>query len=448
MLRRAQAHMSWLVQENGATPDLGILDEIERNEMRRPKRAQRVPSNSPFFDDDEDDEDSWGHDGLEQESTDEKSLLTETDGSSVHTPSESPLSMTPSPFPHGPIDSKPLPANITLLRTYKALTSHALHLSSHIARLTTLYARARTEEVRSLSVAEVKARRRAWSNGTLLGGSSIGAGPGGYGTVFRTSPLKWGCVSAANLEAGWQDFWEEDSGDATVTDISMSVNVTSARLFPVSEESESEDDGTDTFPLGHHDDSHLDPDLYADVDLEAGLMGLAISPSAPTPVRNHARTRTQSMHASRPAPLLLHQPLPTASVPPAWSDTVPSRPSLTRSCEDLTNVLEYASSRRSADELRDEERRMRERALFEFDCDHDSESDGTSILLPDMGMEDEWDEDINVSSAEHALARMKGVEGAVLKESTHANGLSFAMIHGGQEAAVGEWLPGVVVDCR
>ncbi|KAF7972717.1 hypothetical protein HWV62_17172 [Athelia sp. TMB] len=424
MLKRAEAHMAWLVHENGGVvPEVAILDEIDK--MHRPKRAQRVPSNNPFFDD-EDDEDNWGHDGLEQE--DAKSLLTDTDGSSVHTPSESPFPT----FPQGPMDcAKPLPRNIDLLRTYKVLTTHALQLSSHIARLSALNGRARTEEVRALAIQEVKARRRAWSNRALLGGSRAGPASGGCGSVFRSSPLRWGCFTAEDLEAGrWEDGWEEDSGDATVTDISLPASITSGRLFPVSEENENEDDGGDAFPLGHHNDPQLDSDSY-DVDLEAGLMNMDLSdlavPVAPAPVRNHMRSRTRSMYAPRPTPLILQQ-LPAASIPQVWAEDVPSRPTITRSCEDLS-VIDFASSRRGVDELRDEERRRRERALFEFDYEHDSESG--SNILSEMGIED-WEEDVD-------LARMKGVEGAVLKSSPGGKALTLVE---------GEWLPSVVIDCQ
>lgn len=465
--------MAWIVHENGGVvPELSILDSMESDTRRRARGmtiTRRVPSNSPFFDSEEDE------DGLEQEGADANSLSTDTDGSSVHTPSESPF---PSyPFQPGSdaqgkqISPAQSPASLTLLRTYRALTTHALHLQHLLTRLSSFSTRARIEEDRGMVIVELKSRRRAWSNAMFLGGigkgggfSGTGSGGGGIGcaAVGQSSPLRWGCVRAEDLMDS--EYEESDSGDATITDISASPS----RLFPVSEEDEFQLDDT------HH--SPIADESFSYADLEAGLLSLDMSdlslvsqpPPFPSRNHNHTRTRTQSMYQSRPAPILIPESLPSShrvqrTVPRGPISRNPQSPEVFQQTEKgftrmtSDDLIEFS---KGMEDLGDEERRMRERELFEFDYESDyaGTEDGSAQSSPwspplvtpielEMAIE-EWEENVDAEMGDlaRAEARTKGVEGAVLK-SGRGEGLAFTL-EGEEAGVVGEWLPGVMVNCR
>ena len=325
---------------------------------------------------------------------------TDTDGSSVHTPSseggggvafpltpgdyKTPESQPPpdfdldlprtpsppsppshSPYPHTPYplhqNSHPLNNAATVqyqhaLQTYSALSTQHRRLTQQLARLHHLSSRVRAQEQAGMSVLEAKSRRRAWGNGMYLvrggcggdgekGGKGVGAGLGGQyvglGLPFRSSPLRWGCVRASEVEVEVEVAVEgdlitsEDEGVGLVpgltprlriADFDMDIDTPSrpcsplfeppygsrppTRLFPLSEdesdeEDEDEEEGQgDEMGVGGGYERDLEDGLFGvgsadgdgfDFDFEGQRRPGVLDVVCPAPMAR-TRVRTQSIH--------------------------------------------------------------------------------------------------------------------------------------------------------
>lgn len=182
---------------------------------------------SPFYDD-------------EVEETSLESRSTDTDGSSVHTPTEHsslPLNYFQGksrPVPNCPRSpTPPSPPSSDTMNLLHALSNQSeqwqqLLSQLHHARLAT-----EADEKQVLAVLEIKSRRRAWSNRALLGGARMCNV--GFCMPERSSPLSRHVISAEELEmaafpCGIDGVERKMKG--------LSVASPSTMLFPVVEEEE------------------------------------------------------------------------------------------------------------------------------------------------------------------------------------------------------------------
>ncbi|KAH8080709.1 hypothetical protein BXZ70DRAFT_637422 [Cristinia sonorae] len=241
MLRRNEDRMAALLNEAG----LGSMSIYHPQDRTL---AREVSFNSPFYDDEE-----------EAEETSLESRSTDTDGSSVHTPTDSPgcsplLPSPPSPtstwkirhsrdLPRTPTPPSPVfaPTSQTLSNIH-ALNNTSSRLQHFLSTLSQSRIAADSEDKQALAVLEVKSRRRAWSNRDLLGRARVS--DIGFGMPERSSPLGRCVVNADDVvdltnggaEEGWmvKKMWELN---LKKTASKMSLR-SASRLFPVSEEDE------------------------------------------------------------------------------------------------------------------------------------------------------------------------------------------------------------------
>ncbi|CCM04491.1 uncharacterized protein FIBRA_06671 [Fibroporia radiculosa] len=289
MLRRTEDHMAWLVQESGGVvPNImDTMPPFSRNATSSGLSGSTLTSitDASFYVDD----DLEGG-GDQQSLTD--SASTETDGSSVHTPVDSPST----PFGHisrsntdthrsaQSVPRSPSPPEFSPedLATYTSLSSQCVRLRHMLSRMEATRMDAEQDERSYLAVLEVKSRRRAWSNRDYLGG----AGMDGMGLAlpFRSSPL-------ARCDSVTPDclinHLEVTTGDHNIS-----------TLFPVSEEDEEDEEAS----IGLVPDAAL-------CDLESGLL--------PPLQRPSMRPRTRSMRAlhALEADMTFSMDAPTLMIP-------------------------------------------------------------------------------------------------------------------------------------
>lgn len=355
ILRQNEAKVEALIQEAGLGMTLYSSDGRDSPLSHHASKMTRTVStgskslsDSPFFEDDE-----FG--GGETSSTD-------TDGSSVHTPTDSLLHTTfpPSPLPipkHKRIyqgvprspsppspptspTTTPSPKAISTLNTLSTLSNR---LQILLGNLHQTHASMKSEEKQLLAVLEVKSRRRAWSNRDLLGGARVK--DIGFGMPERGSSLSRCVVSSDEVELAFPSRSQATSVDPGVDALDqrfMSFEIglgTGAgrreerkremgTLFPVMEENEEEShvsetaqipgDGVEECSLvGVPSDESRSLSVRLVDDAEKGcLLPLAIPrPTTPYPLQEipvassnsspTVRTRTTSMllrdHSQHPA---------------------------------------------------------------------------------------------------------------------------------------------------
>lgn len=196
-MRGAEEGMGEIVKLNeGVVPDiLGDSGSLSGKERRF---RYDLPT-SPFFSDDEEDDEGEGCPG------DGGSVSTDTDGSSVHTPASTHPVTPTTPFPASQDPSSPSLLTPADYETYIALHTTAIHLRTLQQRLITFSARQKVEERSAMTVLEIKSRRRAWGNNMLRKeGGGRGRGVGGLGGLGLGTPTRFSrlriSVSAADLE--------------------------------------------------------------------------------------------------------------------------------------------------------------------------------------------------------------------------------------------------------
>ncbi|EMD36916.1 hypothetical protein CERSUDRAFT_95189 [Gelatoporia subvermispora B] len=277
MLRRAEEHMAYLVQEaGGSPPDLLSMS---------PPRGLLTPPSEPALDDDAD------------RSSLTDSTSTDTDGSSVHTPVDSPANSpfvpTPPVLPAviglalTPLRRTPSPPQFTTeaLATYTALAGHCARLRALVSRMDSVATNVAAEEASFLAVLEIKSRRRAWSSRAYMGGARMAdvrlATPFRPSPLGRTEPLTPTATSVRELEV--------TTGESNIL-----------TLFPVSEEEEEDDD----------EERFKDAPLHR-LDSAGRVVPLS---------RPQIRSRTRSMHPLRALNFDLTLPVdcpPAQAAPPA-----------------------------------------------------------------------------------------------------------------------------------
>ncbi|KAI0059932.1 hypothetical protein BV25DRAFT_997906 [Artomyces pyxidatus] len=217
MLRRALEHMDYLVKQAGGVPPdpRQIPSSIQDNRIFHSAQASYTPS--PFFDEEEGD---W------RSLTD--TISTDTDGSSLHTPLNTPVCTQ---VFRGD-DSRPRSVAVpgyTLqdLETYAFLGRQALELKQSLVRVEVAYRNTVMEDRQCLAVLEIRSKRRAWSNRQFKGGASVA--DVGFATPTRPSPL------------GRHEPFTRDTLSSASFLLTRTVEYDVACLFPVTEEREEED---------------------------------------------------------------------------------------------------------------------------------------------------------------------------------------------------------------
>ncbi|KAH9848071.1 hypothetical protein C2E23DRAFT_740371 [Lenzites betulinus] len=268
------------------------------------------------------------------------SLATETDGSSVHTPIDSPSCspFVPAPAAFGqlhPTDSKAMPQvprspsspehdlEMSALealgsRLYSILT----RLSSTPRQIDNMQQNARCGS--DLTVLEIKSRRRAWSCRDFVGGARLSLV--GFAAPARSSPLARCEPITAEMVAELQAQTIEEKPRARLLcladegaefgipgasgGVKAMTKELDSRLFPLSEEDEDdEEESLMSYPSGYSFDEYVGDDEWhdgAEYDLESGLLAFPRPRNAQPPTsspytfpHSHShpmvRPRTQSM---------------------------------------------------------------------------------------------------------------------------------------------------------
>jgi len=314
LLERNKAHMSFLLEQVGApappTEDDYLLSRT--NKVLPPSRESSTGT-----------EDEG--DGLSITTT------TDTDGSSVHTPTEGVSlyrnSYLNTEFPRSPSPQEFTPEDLEL---YYSLSQEGDRLRQLIHRNDLFEVRITSDEAQLHSMLEVKSRRRAWSNRDFCGGAPMALV--GLATPFRSSPLAR-CEPITPEAASW--VLGHNSRDSSLYLCVTSGTHDLSELFPEAEEDYEEDDQTFA--------EYPSPVV---IDLEMGL---------PIPV-TRAPTLQMKSRASAPRITVRDPAHPNADFLPFHhnpSEPLPSPPSLypLRSSKALTNnisqelplTMEYSS---------------------------------------------------------------------------------------------------------
>jgi hypothetical protein len=260
ILRRTEEHMASLAEFTASTISLPLPD------ISFDCQTATVPEDLFAYDDDVD--------TASETASLSRTVGTESDGSSVHTPDTTCLFRYDTPAG--------LTINDPNAEAFAALSRRALRLREHLHRAEAAQRSVATDEAALLAIAEVRGRRRAWLNRQLHGGAHLSHI--GFATPALSSQL---------------------ARFAPVTASSSNLQIASPRLFPVVEESEE--------------------------DLDA------FEAVFPTPIRRHkqVRMRTKSVrHSHAPpgldrgesamefGPPVLVVPPPTGMPPPYSVTTV------------------------------------------------------------------------------------------------------------------------------
>ncbi|KAI0649715.1 hypothetical protein C8Q79DRAFT_902933 [Trametes meyenii] len=281
------------------------------------------------------------------------SLTTETDGSSVHTPLDSPVCSpfvpaAASSFPQLPLVEHKSPASVPHtpspppydfdMSTYHALTTLRSRLFSILSRLGStprqIYNLQQNMRYGSdLTILEIKSRRRAWSSRDYVGGARLALV--GLSTPVRSSPLaRCEPVTAETLALAQAQAAQEperarslclaDEGaefglPGSCSGVRVMTKELDSRLFPLSEEDEEDEETSPTgYQSGYSFDGYVEEEQWRDnpeYDIESGLHAFPrpepVGASASSPYsfphsQSHpmVRPRTQSMRIENPTPLI------------------------------------------------------------------------------------------------------------------------------------------------
>jgi len=171
LLERNKTHLSFLLEQVGA-PAPPTEDDYLLSRKSKVLSPSREPSTGT--------EDEG--DGLSIAAT------TDTDGSSIHTPTEGVSlyrnSYLNSEFPRSPSPQEFTPEDLEL---FNSLNNEGDRLRQLIHRNDMFESRITSDEAQLRSMLEVKSRRRAWSSRDFCGGAPMGLV--GLATPFKSSPL-------------------------------------------------------------------------------------------------------------------------------------------------------------------------------------------------------------------------------------------------------------------
>ncbi|EIW53185.1 uncharacterized protein TRAVEDRAFT_23620 [Trametes versicolor FP-101664 SS1] len=277
------------------------------------------------------------------------SLTTETDGSSVHTPLDSPTCspfvpstpsfaklplVEPKMLPQVPRSPSPPPYDFDM-SAYHALTNLRARLFSILSRLGSTPRQIHNLQLgirngSDLTVLEIKSRRRAWSCRDFVGGARLSLV--GLSTPARSSPLARCEPVTAEMVAQLQAQAAQETGRtrlACLADEGAEFGIPGAcagvkvmtkeldsRLFSLEEEDEEDEEEPHAgYQSGYGFQEYVEDEEWRsgpEYDLESGLLAFprpeAVAPSGPSsyalpPSHSHpmVRTRTRSMRVERPS---------------------------------------------------------------------------------------------------------------------------------------------------
>ena len=171
LLERNKAHISFLLEQVGA-PALPTEDDYISSRKNKILSPSREPSTGT--------EDEG--DGLSIAAT------TDTDGSSIHTPTEG-VSLYRNSYLNAEFPRSPSPQEFTPedLELFHSLSQEGDRLQQLIHRNDSFESRIISDEAQLRSMLDVKSRRRAWSNRDFCGGAPMALV--GLATPFKSSPL-------------------------------------------------------------------------------------------------------------------------------------------------------------------------------------------------------------------------------------------------------------------
>ncbi|KAI0049536.1 hypothetical protein FA95DRAFT_1571206 [Auriscalpium vulgare] len=293
-LRNTVEYMSFMVDQAGGVPpdpqQYGPLCQ-ERGAFSSPRT---ICGPSPYFDEEEAD---W------RSLTD--TISTDTDGSSLHTPVSTPAGTQ---VFRGEVSSAPLVVggySLTDLETYARFARQALDLQQSLARLQASVRNVAHEERQFLTVLEIRSKRRAWLNRRYRGGAHMA--DLGFASPTRSSPLAR--CTPINADAFCASASSSDAGVSAYYLSVQTADYDTARLFPVTEESDEEDLESGLFFSANPDND--DDDVYRGHEEDEERAALPLE-------RPKIRVRTHSMHRLQALdldPALAPEP-PVLIVPP------------------------------------------------------------------------------------------------------------------------------------
>lgn len=314
LLERNKAHMSFLLEQVGA-PALPTEDDYLLSRKNKVPSPSRDPSTGT--------EDEG--DGLSIAAT------TDTDDSSIHTPTEG-VSLYRNSYLNTEFPRSPSPQEFTSedLELFHSLGQEADRLRQLNHRNDLFECRITSDEAQLRSMLDVKSRRRAWSNRDFCGGAPTALI--GLATPFKSSPLAHCEPITPQLVASWVP-GHNSRGSSHYLCVTSGTHDLS-ELFPEVEEGYEEED----------DQTLVDCQSPVVVDLEMGL---------PIPV---TRAPTLQMKSRASAPkvtiggpldadndfLPFHrnpsEPLPS---PPSLYPPRPIKALTNRASHDLPLTMEY-----------------------------------------------------------------------------------------------------------
>lgn len=241
LLERNKAHIYFLLEQVGA-PVPPTEDDYLLSRTRKTLPPSRESSTGT-----EDD-----GDGLSIAAT------TDTDGSSIHTPTEG-VSLYRNSYLNTEFPRSPSPQEFTSedLELYHSLSQEGDRLRQLIHRNDLFESRISSDEVQLHSMLEVKSRRRAWSNRDFCGGAPMGLV--GLATPFKSSPLARCEPLTPEAVSPWVP--GHNSRDSSHYLCVTSGTHDLSELFPEVEEDYDEDD----------DQTLIDYQSPTVIDLEMGL---------------------------------------------------------------------------------------------------------------------------------------------------------------------------------
>ncbi|KAG6907519.1 hypothetical protein DXG01_008608 [Tephrocybe rancida] len=232
MLRRATETMAHLVRDAGGSAEPGTFFQHPHESDFFSITAESLPSTPSVSDDDG------------------ETFMTDTDGSSLHTPISPQTQFAPPSYPskrHSHVSRSP--RRLLSGSNYELYAQHAA-LAGRLRRLQAIDESRQEQDAEDIKhhhhLLEIRSRRRAWLNQSLLGGTRSQHVDLGMSMVFSSSPLAQRSWSSDDYEYVPEEpiqrrleFEEYDRMELRLKREPRCMMTT--RLFPVSEEEDGED---------------------------------------------------------------------------------------------------------------------------------------------------------------------------------------------------------------
>ena len=314
LLERNKAHVSFLLEQVGA-PAPPTEDDYLSSRTRKVLPPSRESSTGT--------EDEG--DGLSIAAT------TDTDGSSIHTPTEGVSlyrnSYLNTEFPRSPSPQEFTPEDLEL---FHSLSQEGDRLRQLIHRNDLFESRITSDDVQLHSMLEVKSRRRAWSNRDFCGGAPMDLV--GLATPFKSSPLARCEPITPEVASPWVQ--GHNSRDSSHYLCVTSATHDLSELFPEVEEDYEEEE----------DRMLVEYQSPMVVDLEMGLP-IPVTRAPTLQMKNRASapkvTVRDPLDADNDFLPFHHNPLEPLPSPPSLYPARPSKALVLNSSQELPLAMEY-----------------------------------------------------------------------------------------------------------